>query len=161
MKKEIIYSNDIKWWTEEEIQGIKETIIEDDEDFKNASEEEIMDEVQFRIDCELKLYIDVFNKDINNIIRICEDEIIFIGNNLNDIFNNILDYDSVYWWYDDNDVGCTDNYEDTTKKYIFREIKPEYKDIILSKQNIGLTFEEIENYTQSLVSYVKKLYEQE
>lgn len=160
MKKEIIYSNDIKWWTEEEIEGIKETIIEDDEDFKEASEEEIMDEVQFRIDCELKLYIDVFNKDLNDIIRIYEDEIIFIGNNLNDIFNNILDYDSVYWWYDDNDVGCIDNYEDSTKNYIFREIKPECKDIILSKQNTGLTSEEIKNYTQSLISYVKNLYEQ-
>lgn len=161
MKKEIIYSNDIKWWTEEEIEGIKDTIIEDDEDFKEASEEEMMDEVQFRIDCELKLYIDVFNKDLNDIIRIYEDEIIFIGNNLNDIFNNILDYNSAYWWYDHNNVGCTDNWEDATKNYIFREIKPEYKDIILSKQNTGLTFEEIENYTQSLVSYVKKLYEQE
>ena len=120
-----------------------------------------MDEVQFRIDCELKLYIDVFNKDLNDIIRIYEDEIIFIGNNLNDIFNNILDYNSIYWRYDHNNVGCTDSWEDATKNYIFREIKPEYKDIILSKQNIGLTFEEIENYTQSLVSYVKKLYKQE
>ena len=108
------------------------------------------------------------NKQLNNNIIILADLGLWNGRksaykivdtNLNSIFD-IGNFDDAHWYADRHNIRCTEHHHDGTNYYLFREFKkPEYKEIVCSKQYNGtLTSKDITRYTRSLRPYVTEIY---
>ena len=151
MKKNIFWATDISLynWTDEIFEELKEEI---KKEYELNDEEKIIEQIEEINDNDLDVCSYHLNKKTNPIIAISKENILFLGDNLNNIFD--IDYGEAYWWYDDNDVFCTDKKYDTIITYTFREIKNPKYEAILKKQS--LTHQEIEQYTMSIIDYIKE-----
>lgn len=156
MKEKIYETLESICINKERLEQIK-TEVREEYDMEDTSDEEVMDMIEEIIEDDLNVCMHYLNRKTNGIIKISEKTALFVGNNLNDIFNNIDEYNVACWWHDENNVYCTNKNKDMTTEYLFRELKnPKHKDKIQNREI--LTIKEIEQYTRSIVSYVEEAY---